>query len=101
MEIVLERTPDILASVAARQQRPFVVGFAAETHDVETYARGKLESKNLDLIAANEVGDDKVFDQDDNALIVLWREGRALIGPASKQIVAKELIELITSRIKT
>ena len=101
VEIVLERTPDILASVAARQQRPFVVGFAAETHDVETYARGKLESKNLDLIAANEVGDDKVFDQDDNALIVLWREGRALIGPASKQIVAKELIELITSRIKT
>ena len=50
---------------------------------------------------ASEVGDDKVFDQDDNALIVLWREGRALIGPASKQIVAKELIELITSRIKT
>jgi len=100
VEIVLERTPDILASVAARQQRPFVVGFAAETHDVETYARGKLESKNLDLIAANEVGDDKVFDQDDNALTVLWREGRALIGPASKQIVAKELIELITSRIK-
>ncbi len=101
VEIVLERTPDILASVAARQQRPFVVGFAAETHDVETYARGKLESKNLDLIAANEVGDDKVFDQDDNALTVLWREGRALIGPASKQIVAKELIELITPRIKT
>lgn len=101
VEIVLERTPDILASVAARQQRPFVVGFAAETHDVETYARGKLESKNLDLIAANEVGDDKVFDQDDNALIVLWREGRALIGPASKQTVAKELIELITARIKS
>jgi phosphopantothenoylcysteine decarboxylase/phosphopantothenate--cysteine ligase len=101
VEIVLERTPDILASVAARRQRPFVVGFAAETHDVETYARGKLESKNLDLIAANEVGDDKVFDQDDNALIVLWREGRALIGPASKQTVAKELIELITARIKS
>jgi len=101
VEIVLKRTPDILASVAARRQRPFVVGFAAETHDVETYARGKLESKNLDLIAANEVGDDKVFDQDDNALIVLWREGRALIGPASKQTVAKELIELITARIKS
>lgn len=101
VEIVLERTPDILASVAARAQRPFVVGFAAETHDVETYARGKLESKNLDLIAANEVGDDKVFDRDDNSLIVLWREGRALVGPASKHVVAKELIELIASRIKT
>ena len=101
VEIVLERTPDILASVAARAQRPFVVGFAAETHDVETYARGKLESKNLDLIAANEVGDDKAFDRDDNSLIVLWREGRVLIGPASKQVVAKELIELIASRIKT
>lgn len=101
VEIVLERTPDILASVAARKQRPYVVGFAAETHDVETYARGKLESKNLDLIAANEVGDDKVFDRDDNSLVVLWREGRAPIGPSSKQVVAKELIELITSRIKT
>ncbi len=99
VEIVLERTPDILASVAARAQRPFVVGFAAETHDVETYARGKLESKNLDLIAANEVGDDKVFDRDDNALIVLWRDGRLPIGPASKQVVAKELIELIAARI--
>ena len=101
VEIVLERTPDILASVAARAQRPFVVGFAAETHVVETYARGKLESKNLDLIAANEVGDDKAFDRDDNSLIVLWREGRVPIGPASKQVVAKELIELIASRIKT
>lgn len=100
VEIVLERTPDILASVAARAQRPFVVGFAAETHDVETYARGKLETKNLDLIAANEVGDDKVFDRDDNSLIVLWRDGRVPIGPASKQVVAKELIELIASRIK-
>jgi phosphopantothenoylcysteine decarboxylase/phosphopantothenate--cysteine ligase len=100
VEIVLERTPDILASVAARAQRPFVVGFAAETHDVETYARGKLETKNLDLIAANEVGDDKVFDRDDNSLIVLWRDGRVPIGPASKQAVAKELIELIASRIK-
>jgi phosphopantothenoylcysteine decarboxylase/phosphopantothenate--cysteine ligase len=99
VEIVLERTPDILASVAARAQRPFVVGFAAETHDFETYARGKLESKNLDLIAANEVGDDKVFDRDDNALIVLWRDGRLPIGPASKQVVAKELIELIAARI--
>jgi phosphopantothenoylcysteine decarboxylase/phosphopantothenate--cysteine ligase len=77
-----------------------VVGFAAETHDVEAYARGKLESKNLDLIAANEVGDDKAFDRDDNSLIVLWREGRTPIGPASKHIVAKELIELIASRIK-
>ncbi|MFZ9904155.1 MAG: bifunctional phosphopantothenoylcysteine decarboxylase/phosphopantothenate--cysteine ligase CoaBC [Steroidobacteraceae bacterium] len=101
VEIVLERTPDILASVAARAQRPFVVGFAAETHDVENYARGKLESKNLDLIAANEVGDDKVFDRDDNSLIVLWRDGRVPIGPASKQVVAKELIELIAARINT
>jgi phosphopantothenoylcysteine decarboxylase/phosphopantothenate--cysteine ligase len=99
VEIVLERTPDILASVAARAQRPFVVGFAAETHDVETYARGKLESKNLDLIAANEVGDDKVFDRDDNSLVVLSRDGRTLIGPASKQEVARDLIELIASSI--
>ena len=54
LELVLN--PDILAEVAARTPRPFVVGFAAETDDMERYARGKLERKKLDMIAANHVG---------------------------------------------
>ena len=76
MDLKMERTVDILATVAARAARPFVVGFAAETDSVEQYARQKLLKKNLDMIAANEVGHDKVFEKDDNALLVLWRDGR-------------------------
>lgn len=99
LDLSLERTTDILAGVAARADRPFVVGFAAETHDVEDYARAKLEAKNLDLIAANEVGDGKVFDQDENALTVLWRDGRIGVGPASKDEVARRLVEIISWRL--
>jgi phosphopantothenoylcysteine decarboxylase/phosphopantothenate--cysteine ligase len=85
--------------VAARSDRPFVVGFAAETHDVEQYARDKLRSKKLDLIAANEVGEGKAFDRDDNALVLLWADGRLEIGPASKDEVARRLIEIIGLRL--
>jgi phosphopantothenoylcysteine decarboxylase/phosphopantothenate--cysteine ligase len=98
LELALERTVDVLAAVAARLDRPFVVGFAAETHDVEHYARLKLERKKLDLIAANEVGDDKVFEKDDNALLVLWRDGRRDLGPGSKTAVAQDLVGLIAER---
>jgi len=99
IELALERTTDILATVAARPDRPFTVGFAAETHDVESYARGKLLAKRLDLIAANEVGDDKVFDKDDNTLLVLWADGQLQIGPACKTAVAERLVELIATRL--
>ncbi len=95
LEIDLERTVDILATVAAAPARPFVVGFAAETENVEQHARGKLLRKNLDMIAANEVGDDKVFEKDDNALMVLWGGGRRDLGPGSKSQIARELVALI------
>ena len=99
LDLDLERTVDILAAVAAQPQRPFVVGFAAETNDVEMHARQKLTRKNLDLIAANEVGDDKVFEKDDNALLVLWRDGgRQGIGPGPKTLIARELLALIVKR---
>ena len=71
----MTRTTDILATVAARSERPFVVGFAAETDAVEQHALEKLQRKNLDMIAANEVGSSKAFDCEDNALLVLWRGG--------------------------
>jgi len=99
IDLPLERTTDILAAVAARADRPFVVGFAAETHDVEQYARSKLFAKKLDLIAANEVGEGKVFDRDDNALVLLWSDDRLEIGPASKDEVARRLIEIIGWRL--
>jgi len=72
--------------------RPFVVGFAAETEAVEQNARTKLMKKNLDMIAANEVGHDKAFDCEDNQLIVLSRNGRhELGGPASSRSHAGSL----------
>lgn len=98
LDLALERTVDVLATVAARPDRPFVVGFAAETNDVEQHARLKLERKALDMIAANEVGDDKVFEKDDNALLVLWKGGRHEIAHASKTAVARALVELVASR---
>ena len=99
LTIELTRTTDILATVAAQSPRPFVVGFAAETNDVEAHARGKLVNKKLDMIAANEVGDTKVFDCDDNSLTVLWSNGRAVIPAAPKTDVARSLIALILERL--
>jgi phosphopantothenoylcysteine decarboxylase/phosphopantothenate--cysteine ligase len=95
MDLTMERTTDIVGTVAARAQRPFVVGFAAETETVEQNARSKLLKKNLDMIAANEVGADKAFDCEDNHLIVLWRTGRRELGRASKSTLAEWLVALI------
>jgi phosphopantothenoylcysteine decarboxylase/phosphopantothenate--cysteine ligase len=91
----MQRTADVLATVAARPDRPFVVGFAAETESVEQNARGKLLKKNLDMIAANEVGDSKVFDCEDNHLVVLWRSGRRDLGQGTKTELARQLVALI------
>jgi phosphopantothenoylcysteine decarboxylase / phosphopantothenate---cysteine ligase len=95
LDLCMERTSDVLATVAARPDRPFVVGFAAETESVEQNARLKLLKKNLDLIAANEVGHDKAFDCEDNQLIVLWRNGRQDLGNAPKLTLARKLVALI------
>ena len=95
MDLAMERTVDVIATVAARAQRPFVVGFAAETETVEQNARTKLLKKNLDMIAANEVGADKAFDCEDNQLVVLWRSGRRELGRAPKAVLAQRLIALI------
>ncbi len=95
LDLNMERTSDVLATVAARSSRPFVVGFAAETESVEQNARLKLVKKNLDMIAANEVGHDKAFDCEDNHLIVLTRNGRHDLGKASKVELARKLVAQI------
>jgi len=99
LTVEMVRTVDILAEVAARADRPFVVGFAAETDQVEQHALEKLMRKNLDLIAANEVGACKVFDCDDNALLVLWRGGRRELPQAPKRDIAAALVALIAERM--
>jgi len=97
LQLEMERTIDVLASVAARPNRPFVVGFAAETESVEHHARAKLVRKNLDMIAANEVSHTKGFDCEDNHLIVLWREARRDLGAGPKIALARELVQLIAN----
>ncbi|HTX25357.1 MAG TPA: bifunctional phosphopantothenoylcysteine decarboxylase/phosphopantothenate--cysteine ligase CoaBC [Steroidobacteraceae bacterium] len=96
LAVEMERTVDIIATVAARPARPFIVGFAAETESVEQNARAKMIKKNLDMIAANEVGHDKAFDCPENELVVLWRGGgRRELGRAPKETLARELVALI------
>jgi len=97
----LQKTKDILAEVANLPNRPsFVVGFAAETHDLEQYALSKLKQKNLDMIAANWVG--KVhggFDAEENALQVYWSSGNKNFEMTNKKQLAEQLISLIAERI--
>jgi phosphopantothenoylcysteine decarboxylase/phosphopantothenate--cysteine ligase len=94
-KIELVRCPDILASVAALEAPPFTVGFAAETENVENYARLKLDNKNLNMIVANRVGDECGFDSDDNAVCALWKNGRQEFPKAAKSDIAHDLVELI------
>jgi len=101
LHIELKRNPDILASVAQLSDRPhYVVGFAAETHNLAQYARQKLEQNNLDMIAANWVGKPEGgFDKDDNALEVYWHGGHRSLGMTTKQQLAEQLITLIAQKI--
>lgn len=104
MQLSLVRNPDILKTVSTLPNRPFCLGFAAETEHVESHARGKLKNKNLDMIAANNVGreDEPVFGSDTNSLDVYWPEdGHSKIPSGSKSDVAKALLELLTQRLKT
>lgn len=96
MQLALVRNPDILATVASLADRPFVVGFAAETHDVETYARDKLKRKNLNMIAANDVSVAGLgFNADANALRVFWPQGSQDLPATDKLTLARQLLSLI------
>jgi len=80
------------------QNPPFTVGFAAETENLESNAQAKLRSKKLDMIAANQVGDELGFDSDTNALSVFWGSGQKQLQQAPKNKLAKKLINLITDQ---
>jgi phosphopantothenoylcysteine decarboxylase/phosphopantothenate--cysteine ligase len=92
LSIALERNPDILAALGARKNGTFLVGFAAETRDSETYGREKLVRTGLDAIAVNDVSGDGGFGTGDNSLVVLWgADGRRDLGTASKRELAARL----------
>lgn len=94
----LVENPDILAGVAARDPRPFVVGFAAETDHVVEHAREKLERKKLDMLAANQVGERVGIGADDNALELLWPGGGESLPRAAKPELARMLVARIAAR---
>lgn len=97
MNINMVKNPDIVANVAALESnRPFVVGFAAETQDVEKYALGKLTNKKLNMICANDVSNQNIgFNSEQNALKVYWQGGSKDLPFASKQEIAQQLLALI------
>ncbi len=99
MTLTLVKNPDIVAAVAAmKDNRPFTVGFAAETQDVEQYARGKLEKKNLDLICANDVSQQgQGFNSDQNALHLYWPNGDKALPLANKSDIGHQLVSEIVS----
>lgn len=101
MQLALVRNPDILAAVAQHAIRPFTVGFAAETNDVEQYARGKLHRKKLDMIAANDVSIQGLgFNADSNALQVFWQDGSQQLPATDKLTLARQLLTLIEQQLK-
>ena len=77
-----------------------MVGFAAETDNVEANAETKLEAKKLDMIAANRVGPGVGFDCDQNTLTVIWPGGREVLPAAGKDVLARQLIDLIAERLR-
>ncbi|MGC8425843.1 bifunctional phosphopantothenoylcysteine decarboxylase/phosphopantothenate--cysteine ligase CoaBC [Mixta calida] len=101
-EITLKmiKNPDIVAGVGAmREQRPYVVGFAAETRNVEEYAQQKRVRKNLDLICANDVSKSgQGFNSDTNALHLFWQEGEKVLPLADKTLLGQQLLDEIVSR---
>lgn len=100
LTLELVKNPDIVASVAARSPRPFVLGFAAETERVVEHARDKLARKRLDMIACNDVARADIgFQSDDNAVTVLWADGERVLEKASKGVIARQLVELVAARL--
>ena len=99
MMIQLVKNPDIVASIAAlTENRPFTVGFAAETQNVEHYARGKLTKKNLDLICANDVSvQGQGFNSDNNALHLYWSNGDKTLPLATKADLGQQLVTEIVN----
>ena len=99
LTLTFTKNPDILATVAQQERKPFCVGFAAESQNVEAYARGKLVNKNLDMIAANDITADGLgFNSDSNALHVIWPDGDEKLPATSKSALAIQLVALISEQ---
>jgi phosphopantothenoylcysteine decarboxylase / phosphopantothenate---cysteine ligase len=115
LQLNLVRNPDIIGTLAARLPRPLMVGFAAETNDVQTYGQEKLIRKNLDMLFANEAT--STFGSDSISATALWLQNKdrpsgtdtapglkseltqsKILGPAGKNLVARQMLSLIHER---
>ena len=100
MTLELKENQDILKSVSELKERPYVVGFAAETEDLIENAEKKLKNKKLDLIVANDVSDKEIgFDSDQNEVTLITHKGKELIQRQNKKKISKKIIDFISKRI--
>lgn len=100
MTISLEKNPDIVSSVASTFEDLFVIGFAAESNDVETYAKGKLEQKHLDAIVANDISRTDIgFNSDDNEVSWIDTDSTIVFSKRSKAQLARDLVAQIAIKI--
>ena len=100
-KIELISNPDIVAEVAKMSERPFTVGFAAETENLREHALEKLSGKRLDMIAANQVGIEGTgFESEANQILLITPDGEQNLGKGSKQKLARLLIEAVAARLK-
>jgi phosphopantothenoylcysteine decarboxylase / phosphopantothenate---cysteine ligase len=100
MSLNLVENPDIIATVAARSPRPFVVGFAAETHDGLAHAREKRRRKGLDLIVLNDVSDTSIgFNSDENRVTAIWDGGERQIDQGGKDAVSLAILDIVAERL--
>ena len=100
LTLELVENPDVIAEVAMRADKPFTIGFAAETEQVEAYARKKLIDKQLDMIVANNVGNTEIgFNSDVNAITVYFQDRAIDLPTMSKRILSEHLVELISQQL--
>ena len=100
LSLSLVENPDIIVSVSRLEQPPFIVGFAAETHDALSHAREKRTRKGMDLIVVNDVSDASIgFNSDQNAATVIWEGGEFSIPRQSKELVARNVIDFVARQI--
>ena len=101
LDITLTKNPDILSSISKKHPDKFIVGFAAETENVEDNAKDKLINKNLNMIVANDVSDTSIgFDSDNNEVMIITQNKSILAKKDSKLNIARNIIDLITKEIK-
>lgn len=102
LTLELIKNPDIIATIAQlKENRPFVVGFAAETQNVAQYAQDKLIRKNLDLICANDVSNGQGFNSDNNRLQLFWHTGHEQLPLMNKKELAIQLTQKIVEQYRS